>query len=124
MEFSKSIATLLKKYPCYELDFRLDNYTSEEDCNDYKELGELNYIKREIDWIIEDFEDESHALGQSLVDALELKKESKNFKQLPAFKTNNLFNEIRHNEIKFNDAKALIKDYKNAIKLQKELSRL
>lgn len=121
MEISKRIATLLKKYPCYELDFRLDNYM---DSDDFKELGQLNYIKREINWIIEDFEDESHALGQSLADALELKKKSKNFKQFPPLKTNNLFNEIRHSEIEFNDAKNLIKDYKNALKLQEKLSCL
>lgn len=120
-EFSKNITDLLKKYPCYELDYRLDAYLSEDD---FEKLGQLNYIKREISWMIEDFEDESCAIGKALNDALKLKKASKNFKQLPSFKTNNFANEIRANENKYNDAKNLIKDYKNALKLQKELSRL
>lgn len=120
-QIDSRIAALLKKYPCYELDFRLDDYM---DSDDYEELGQLDYIRREIDWIVEDFEDCSHALGQSLEEALELKKTSKNFKQLPSLKTNDLYDEIRHSEIEFNDAKSLIKDYKNALKLQKELSVL
>lgn len=121
MEFSKNIIDLLKKYPCDELDYRLDNYLSE---NDFEELGELNCVKREVDWLIEDFENENHAIGQELSDALELKKISKNFKQLPAFKTDNFANEIRVNENKYDDAKNIIKSYKNALKLQKELSLL
>lgn len=121
MEFSKNIIDLLKKYPCDELDYRLDNYLSE---NDFEELGELNCVKREVDWLIEDFENENLAIGQELSDALELKKISKNFKQLPAFKTDNFANEIRVNENKYDDAKNIIKSYKNALKLQKELSLL
>lgn len=123
MEFSKNIKELLKKYPCYELDYRLDNYLSEDD---FTELGELKSIKREVDWLIEDFEDENCAIGQELADALELKIISKNFKQLPPLnsKTNNFAYEIKANEIKYNNAKDLIKDYKNALKLQKELNRL
>lgn len=121
MEFSKNIKDLLKKYPCYELDYRLKNYLSEDD---FEELGELKSIKREIDWLIEDFENESCAIGQELTDALELKKVSKNFKQLPTFKTKNFAYEIKATEIKYNDAKSIIKDYKNALKLQEKLSCL
>lgn len=122
MEFSKNIKDLLKKHPCDELDYRLDNYLSEDD---FTELGELNSVKREVDWLIEDFENVNHAIGQELADALELKMVSKNFKQLPALsKTNNFAYEIKANELKYNNAKDLIKSYKNALKLQKALSCL
>ena len=120
------IAKLLKKHYCRELDYRLNEYSMDDDSQkDLEEMGELDYIKREIDWIIEDFEDSNHACGEDLEEAMRLKKTSKNFKEYDIDPLSKDFKKnLQSKEIEFNQAKETIQEYKNALKLQKEISKL
>ena len=120
------IAKLLKKHYCRELDYRLSNYSTDEDSQkDLEQMGELDYIKRELDWIIEDFKNLDHACGEDLKEAMRLKKTSKNFKEYELDPLDKNFKKnLQTKEIEFEQAKSTILEYKNALKLQKEFAKL
>lgn len=72
----------LVKLGCDEVLYRNFNCFDEEDMQ--KEgMTREQYLLREAEWVVEDFEDDAHCLGEDLISARELLKETKNGKCIP-----------------------------------------
>lgn len=72
----------LVKLGCDEVLYRNFNCFDEEDMQN-EGMTREQYLLREAEWVVEDFEDNAHCLGEDLISARELLKETKNGKRIP-----------------------------------------
>ena len=78
---NKELQKMINKANLYELENRLEYLTTEDmDKEGYTEEG---YVLREVEWIIEDFEDEAHCLNDELTEARYKLRRTNNGKRIP-----------------------------------------
>ncbi|MBQ9220424.1 hypothetical protein [Succinivibrio sp.] len=96
---SSELQRILKKYPNEDLNYRI------EVCDNKKQLPESEMILEEAEKLLKDYDNPKTDFGALLQTSLELRKKSRNFK--------NVYTKAEHNEI----CKEVITEYNNLKKL-------
>ena len=79
---NKKLIKMLEKARLYELEFRIEEI---DDTSDMEEEGmtEPEYILREVQWLIEDYNDDGCLIHEDLLSARQLLRETDNGKRIP-----------------------------------------
>ena len=111
----------VEKARCYELEYRLDNFLDD----DAEGLTEKEAVIRELEWVIEDFEEDAgHCLHDELLEARRLLKESRYGKRMRIdVNLRDGTMKPRYTAYQIQQAKDLVNEYQRSKRLLERLKK-
>ena len=120
---NKELVKMIEKARLYELEERI---MSIEDDSDMKQEGmtETEYILREAEWLVEDFEDDGCLIHDDLVDARRLLRETRNGKCIPIDISRGFRPKRGYEKYNIDRAKNLVNEYNRTKRFVERLGRM
>lgn len=118
---NKKLIKMLEKARLYELEFRIEEI---DDTSDMEEEGmtEPEYILREVQWLIEDYNDDGCLTHEALLSARQLLRETDNGKRIP---TDLGFRPLKgYSKYDIEEARNLVNEYRRTKRFCEKLEKM